>query len=130
MDDRATTSLIEIRDGPRVQVSCQEGSGFTVRDVPRFEIRAHLLDAATNREPIRTAGSTNRDKRVRRRGWNPKPAVSGSDSPSPICQNPTEPREFLGLTLDVWGESLLPKTQWRWAESGANSSLGCDSDRE
>ena len=56
----------------------------------------------------------------------PKPAVSGSESKHPNRQNPADSREFLGLSLDLWGESPQRQTQWRWGESRANSSLGAD----
>jgi hypothetical protein len=75
---------------------------------------------------IRTAQLGNRDKRAPRRASSPKPAVSGSDSPDPNRQNPAKPRDFLGLRLSLMGESLLAQTQWRWGESGANSSLRVD----
>ena len=57
----------------------------------------------------------------------PEPAVSGSDTPGLDGQNPAESREFLGLFLDEGGKSLQPQTEWRWAQSGANPSLGARS---
>jgi hypothetical protein len=74
--------------------------------------------------PIRTAQLGNRDKREPRGSSSPKPAVSGSDSPGPICQNPAESREFLGPSPDAWEESLPTQTQWRWGESGRTCLWG------
>ena len=46
--------------------------------------------------------------------------------PTANAQNPAVSREFPGLNLDTRGNALPSQTEWRWRESGANSSLRPD----
>ena len=51
-----------------------------------------------------------------------EPAVSGSDTRGLDGQDPAESRGFLGLCPSARGKSLHLQTEWRWNQSGANSS--------
>ena len=106
-----------------VVVGAQESSEPD-RIQPRNGMKSALLFGGTNPQRIRTAEIGSRDRRAEPRSLSPKLTVSGSESKHPDSQNPTESREFLGSNLDRWEESLPTQTQWRWGESGANSSLG------
>ncbi len=75
---------------------------------------------------IGTAAIGGRENRRLRRGRGRRPGLSGAGTPRPSPQNPAESREFLGLNLVPRRKSLQQQTEWRWGESGANSSLGRD----
>ena len=77
----------------------------------------------TYKRPTRTVQLGNRDKPAPRLRLSSKPTVSGSGSPEPICENPADSREFLGLSFDLWGKSLQPQTQWR-SERDSNFRFG------
>ncbi len=79
--------------------------------------------AGANRGRIRTAQLGNREKRGPRRILGPEPPVSGSDTRGLDGQDPAESRGFLGLFPNAGAKSLQQQTEWRWAQSGANSSL-------
>ena len=82
---------------------------------------SHYVPANLGR--IRTAQLGNRENpgllRLRCR----EPALSGSDTRRRDAQHPAESRSFLGLFPGVRPKSLRLETEWRWRQSGANSSL-------
>ena len=91
----------------------------------RWNIARHTLRKLQSGcgKRIRTAQLANREKRglLPLRGL--EPAVSGSDTSEPDCQNPAESRGFLRACPSARGKSLQRRTRWRCVQSIANSSL-------
>lgn len=71
----------------------------------------------------RTTEMADRDKRANWLESTLNEPVSGSESKDLNPQDPAESRAFLGVAGARGEQSLLKPPQWRWVESGANSSL-------